>query len=181
MANAGLLEVVNFEDTVKTTRQGRVTPQMMEFQVNPELAPFLVSSTRSVVWVEQAGSQEQVRAAVRSRRGLEADLVIAIAEMGSRAEWGNVQPLTTAGIKACVNHLNFYGLEQVECLVAPDTDLEGVDFKSLPVRQATWLPLDAAVVVPVDRGFVGTLGTLGQHKALALVHNASRGVGIAHR
>jgi hypothetical protein len=181
MANTGLLEVVNFDDTIKSTRRGRVQPQMMEFQVNPELAPFLVSSTRSVVWVEQAGSQDQVRAAVRARRGMESELIVAIAEMGARAEWGNVQPLTTAGIKACCNHLKFYGLEQVECLVAPDTNIEAIDFKDLNVIQASWVPFDAVVVVPVDRGFVGTLGTLGQHKALALIHNASRGIGIAHR
>lgn len=181
MANTRLLEVVNFDDTIKATRRGRVQPQMMEFQVNPELAPFLVSSTRSVVWVEQSGSQDQVRAAIRARRGLESELIVAIADMGARADWGNVQPLTTAGIKFCRDHLKFYGLDQVECLVAPDTEVEGVDFKDLNVIQADWVPLDAVVLVPVDRGFVGTLGTLGQHKALALVHNASRGVGIAHR
>ena len=84
-------------------------------------------------------------------------------------------------VDAICNHLKFYGLEQVECLVAPDTNIEAIDFKDLNVIQASWVPLDAVVVVPVDRGFVGTLGTLGQHKALALIHNASRGVGIAHR
>jgi len=181
MSNTNLLEVVNFDDTIKSTRRGRVQPQMMEFQVNPELAPFLVSSTRSVIWVEKAGSQEQVRAAIRARRGLEAELVGAIAELGSRADWGNIQPLTTVGVKACVDHLRFYGLEQVEVLVAPDTDVSEVDFNKLNVIEASWVPLDAVVIVPVDRGFVGTLGTLGQHKGLALIHNASRGVGIAHR
>ena len=181
MSNSNLLEIISFDDTIKTTRRGRVQPQMMEFQVNPELAPFLVSSTRSVLWVDKAGSSENVRAAVRARRGLEADLIAAIAEMGTRVEWGNVHPLTTMGVKACVDHLRFYGLDQLEVLVAPDTDIEDVDFKKLKILEASWLPLDVAVLVPVDRGFVGTLGTLGQHKALALIHNASRGVGIAHR
>lgn len=181
MSNTNLLEVVSFDDTIKNTRRGRVQPQMLEFQVNPELAPFLVSSTRSVLWVEKAGTSENVRAAVRARRGLEAELIGAIAEMGTRADWGNIHPLTTMGVKACADHLGFYGLDQLEVLVAPDTNIDDVDFKKLKVIEAKWVPLDAAVVVPVDRGFVGTLGTLGQHKALALIHNASRGVGIAHR
>ena len=50
MSNDNLLEVVSFDDTIKNTRNGRVQPQMLEFQVNPDLAPFLVSSTRAVMW-----------------------------------------------------------------------------------------------------------------------------------
>jgi hypothetical protein len=181
MSNANLLEVVNFDDTVKNTRQGRVQPQMMEFQVNSELAPFLVSSTRAVLWVESAGSSDNVRAAIRARRGLETELLAAVVEMSERCSWGNTQPLSTMGIKNCVDHLQFYGLEQVEVLVAKDTDVTGIDFKKLRVVEANWVPVDAAVVVPVDRGFVGTLGTVGQHKALALIHNASRGLAVAYR
>ena len=181
MNGTNLLEVVNFDDTIKNTHKGRMTPQLLEFQVNADLAPFLVSSTRSVMWIDKAGTQDQVRAAVRDRRGLESEIIVAIAEMGARARWGNVQPLTTAGIRQLRDHLAFYELKDVECLVAPDTSLEGVDFKDLNVIEAPWVPLDAVVMIPVDRGYVGTLGTLGQNKALALVHNASRGVGVAHR
>jgi len=65
--------------------------------------------------------------------------------------------------------------------VAEDTDVTGIDFKKLHVVKASWVPVDAVVLVPVDRGFVGTLGTLGTHKAVALVHNASRGMAVAYR
>lgn len=181
MGNPNLLELHSFEDTIKTTSHGQVPPQMMEFQVNPELEPFLVSSTRSVVWVEHAGSRGQIRAAVRSRATLEAEIVVAIAERGTRAQWGNVQSLTTAGIQQCREHLSSYGVGPVECLAAPDTDITGVDFKELPVIEAPWVPKGAVVVLPVDRGFVGTLGLVGPSLALAWVHNASRGVGIAHQ
>jgi len=181
MSNDNLLEIVSFDDTIKNTRNGRVQPQMLEFQVNPELAPFLVSSTRAVMWVEKSGSSDNIRAAVRARRGLYAELIGAVVEMSVRADWGNTQPLTTAGIKSCCDHLKFYGLEKIEALVAPDTDVSKVDFKKLHVVHAKWVPLDAVVLVPVDRGFVGTLGTLGSHKAVALVHNASRGMAVAYR
>jgi hypothetical protein len=154
---------------------------MMEFSVNPELAPFLVSSTRSVLWVSQAGSSGNVRAAVRDRHSLEEELIVAVTEMGIRADWGNVHPLTTDGVKACVDHLDFYGVGLVEAFVAPDTDVSEVDFKGLTCTQAEWVPKDSVVVVPIDRGFVGTLGTVGPHKAVALIHNASRGIGIAYR
>lgn len=181
MSNSNLLDLVNFEDTLKNTPGGTIAPQLIELTVNPELAPFLVSSTRSVVWVERAGSHNQLRAAVRAKRGLESDIIVAIAERGARENWGNVHPLTTEGVQKCAEHLRFYGFDSLEVLVAPDTNVEHVDFQGLPTVKAPWVPLGAVVVVPLDRSFVGSLGVVGKLKALALVHNASRGVGIAHQ
>jgi hypothetical protein len=178
--SSNLLEVHNFDETLKKTRKGKVAPQLMEFQVNPELAPFLVSSTRSVVWVEHTSKSETVRAAVRKIQGIQVDIVAAVAEAGRDLAWGNVQDLTTEGVLACVEHLNYFGLDELEILVAPDTDTAGVEFPVTPTI-ASWLPLDTVVVLPIDRGFVGSLGTIGQHKAVAVVHNASRGMAIAHR
>jgi hypothetical protein len=177
-----LLEVANFDATVKQTRRGASPPLMMEFQVNPELAPFLVSSTRSVQWVAGASGTGMLRAAVRKRQGIESDVVGAILQMGREAEWGNVHPLDSEGVRRCVEHVAYYDLAPVEILVASDTDLDGVSLpEGVNVLHAEWLPRDVLVVVPVDRGFVGTMGTIGKHKAVAVVHNASRGVGVAWR
>jgi hypothetical protein len=154
----------------------------MEFQVNRDLAPFLVSSSRSVQWVPHASESGHVRAAVRKRQGIEAEIVAAILHMGQEAQWGNVHPLTTEGIQACVDHLAYYEIAPVQVLVAPETDLTGVELPSNLSRvDAAWVPTDAVVVVPLDRNYLGTLGTLGQHKAVAVVHNASRGVAVAWR
>lgn len=177
-----LLEVVNFDTMVRDTRRGRATPYMIEFQVNPDIAPYLVSSLTSVVWVDHASKASTIRAAVRKRGGIEADMVAAVVEMGQQADWGNVHSLTSEGIVACVEHLRYYGLEAVEILVALDTDLAGIDLPAdIPRRDAPWLPREVVVVVPADRGFVGTLGTIGQHKAVAVMHNPSRGMGVAWR
>lgn len=179
--SASLLEIVNFDSTVKQTRRGAAAPLMMEFHVNAELAPYLVSSTRSVQWVAAPSQTGVIRAAVRKRQGIEADVVAAVTHMGRRAEWGNVHDLTTEGILRCVEHVASYELEPLELLVAPDTNLEGVVLPEITVSRAAWMPLDALAVVPVDRGFVGTLGTIGKHKAVAVIHNASRGIAVAAR
>jgi len=176
-----LLEVMDFGATIKETRRGRVAPAMMEFEVNPELAPYLVSSTRSVLWVPHASQAQTIRAAVRKRKGLEAELVAAIVSMGEQAEWGNAHPLTSEGLDACIEHLKYYGLEQLEMLIAPETDVSGLLVPDIPLVRASWMPEEAVVVVPADRGFVGTLGVIGQYKAVAVVHNASRGVAVAWR
>lgn len=180
--NSNFLEVVSYESAVKHTRRGSKTPLLMEFQVNPELAPFLVSSSRSVQWVSHASESGHVRAAIRKRHGLEAELLAAILHLGQEAQWGNTHPLTTDGVLACIEHLAFYGIVQVQLLVGPDTDLTGVELPPHVLHGvASWVPRDALVVVPLDRNFVGTLGTMGQHKAVAVVHNASRGVAVAWR
>lgn len=182
METPNLLEFVNFDATVKQTRRGAASPLLMEFQVNPELGPFLVSSTRSVQWVSHASKTGMIRAAVRKRHQIEEDVVAAVISMGTEMQWGNVHPLTTEGVRSCVEHLRYYELDPLEILVASDTDLEGVELpEGVQALRADWLPADALVVVPVDRGYVGTVGTIGQHKAVAVVHNASRGMAVAWR
>lgn len=176
---SALFELVSYDNTVRRGRRGTtVVPQLMEFPVNAELAPFLVSSSRAVTWVQKASKEGLVRAAVRPRAGLEAETVAAIAEMGPTLQWGNVHSLTTAGVEACVAHLNSYGLAELEMLVSPLTDLEGIEVKA-PRVAAPWMPVNAAVLVPVDRSFVGTLGSVGPDRAVLVVHNASRGVAVA--
>lgn len=151
-------------------------------QVNRELAPYLVSSTRSVTWVPHASKENTVRAAVRKRQGIEAELVAAVVAMGQEAEWGNVHELTTEGIQACVGHLRDYIDEPLEIIVSAQTDLEGVEFpENLQRTEAQWIPTDCVVVVPIDRSYVGTLWVIGRHKIAALVHNASRGIAVAWR
>lgn len=179
--NSSLLEVVNFDETIKQGPRGARMPEMMEFTVNPDLAPFLVSSTRSVLWVDHASKAGMIRAALRKRQGLQKELVGAVAEAGMANDWGNVHPLTSEGLKACVDHLVYYELAGIEALVNPETDLEDLDFGELTPVDAAWMPLDAVAFVPGDRSFVGMMGTIGQHKALAVIHNASRGIAVAHR
>ena len=180
--NPSLLEIVNFDSTMKQTQRGAAAPLMMEFQVNPDLAPYLVSSPRAVLWVPNTSQTGTLRAAVRKRQGIESEVVAAIVQMGQESKWGNVHELTSDGVKKCVEHLVSYDLAPVEILVAEDTDLEGVEMpEGVVVVAAPWMPQGAVAVVPVDRGFVGTLGTIGKHKAVAVVHNPSRGIAIAWR
>lgn len=182
MMGPQLLEIVSFDNTVRQTKKGATTPLLMEFSVNSELAPFLVSSPRSVRWVEKTSQTGNVRAAIRDREGLERDIVAAVVERGQEAEWGNIHPLTEEGVNACVEHLEYYELGHLELLINPETDVEDVEFpEHLGQHYASWVPVDAVVVVPIDRAFLGTMGTLGRQKTVAVVHNASRGIAVAWR
>lgn len=176
--NPNLLDITSLSPQGETLRG----LTLEDLQVNRELAPFLVSSTRSVAWVPHASKENTVRAAMREREGIEAELVAAIITMGAEAEWGNIHALTTEGIKACVAHVKDYIDEPLEMLFSSDTDVEGIRFPDdIERTSAQWIPTDCVVVVPVDRTYLGSLWVIGRHKIAALVHNPSRGIAIAWR
>lgn len=174
----------NLLDLVALNPQGESNRSLTleDLQVNPGLAPFLVSSTRSVVWVPHASKANTVRAAIREREGIESELLASIIQMGQQTEWGNIHELTTEGVKACVGHLRDYHDEPLEILVSPDTDLEGIEIpENLEKTEAEWIPTECLVVVPMDRANLGTLWVIGRNKVAVLVHNVSRGIAIAWR
>lgn len=93
-------------------------PLILEFGVVAETAPYLVSSSASVMWVNEPLPENMVRAAVRDSSVAEfyTEVVEAVAAMGSEMMWGNVHPLTPAGLQAAVEHVEFYELGPVELL-----------------------------------------------------------------
>ena len=93
-------------------------PLILEFHVNDATAPYLVSSSSSVMWINEAHPNGVVKAAVRQvgHGNLFAEMVETVATMGRNMNWGNVQPLTTEGLREAVNHIEFYGLGPVELL-----------------------------------------------------------------
>jgi hypothetical protein len=174
--NPNLLEIVAL-----TPESNSKQLTLEDIQVNPELAPFLISSMRSVTWVPHASKKNTVRTGVRHREGIESELVAAVVEMGSEMQWGNVHPLSTEGIQSCLEHVSGYIDSPLEILYNTDTDMEGIDipehFQQTPAK---WVPVDCVVVVPVDRSYLGTLWVLGSRVA-ALIHNVARGVAVAWR
>jgi hypothetical protein len=157
-------------------------PLYIEVPVDALTAPYLVTSTRAVMWIDEALNGRMVRAAVR--RGVKkpgalyAEIVEAIAKRG--AEWDSVHPLTKEGILKAIEHVRYYGFDEVEVLVPTEDEkpLVEVDDKTR-VDVADWLPDKTVVVVPVNREFVGILGRVSPSAVLAVVHNPSRGVAIA--
>lgn len=102
----------------KAAQRKGVMPLMLEFQVPEETAPYLVSSSSSVMWINEAYSGSLVKAAVReSLLGTFFQEVIeAVTVMGRQQEWGNVHPLTVEGLRAAIDHVAFYDLGPLELL-----------------------------------------------------------------
>jgi len=112
---------VNRANPKALQKDGNV-PLYMEFPVHGDLHPFLVSSTRAVLWVEQAhpGDMAFVKAAVRDIRTPGEffwELTEQLIARGKRDEWGSVHPFTEDGVRAAIAHVKFYGLDDLELLV----------------------------------------------------------------
>jgi hypothetical protein len=158
-----------------------VTPIMLEFQVDPATAPYLVSSSKGLMWIDQVHPGNVIKAAIQrgavlSHVFLEASL--SIFERATEFRWGSAQPYTEQGLKAAVDHVMSYDVGPIEILVGKKTQKAGMP-KWLSNREdlsvVSWIPENCIVVVPVDRQFLGMLVRVSPlHTALA-IHNASRG------
>ena len=190
-------------------QSGRI-PLMLEFAVSPETAPYLVSSSKGMAWVEAAMQptselwsadipEHVVRVAVRPdvSASFFNEVFIQVEAKGRELGWGNVHDYTEKGVLAAIEHVRGYDLGDL-CLLYPlesshaTTTIESMENDVLPMREfsldhgclpqpCSWLTNYSAVVVPKSREFVGTIGYLGRKGTAVVVHNAARGIGIASR
>lgn len=191
---SSLLQVITHSKQ-RESKPGKI-PLYMEFPVNPDLSPFLVSRTSSnemSLWVSRSRNGV-IRAGLRHVSCLEdyyVEVVRKVIAKGRAEKWGNIHPLTRDGIKAAIAHLKDYDFQEMEILAHPqiswgdieaewDNSGKGMVLTLLgqPVQPAPWLPMDTVVVVPRDREMVG-FAFLTQERLASVVHNAARGIGIA--
>lgn len=159
---------------------GSRAPLMLEVPVPPGLdGPFLVTSSRDLLWVSKAFPNGNLRAAVRrvSPGDLFLDLLCAVERRSREEGWGSAHPPTASGVAGAVAHLSEYGLNDVEVVFRAGFD-ESLVPAGVPSRKVEWVPVGWAAALPVDRSFVGTTFDFGGGQYATLLHNASRGVGI---
>lgn len=165
--NPSLLSVVHHAS-------GR-TPLMLDgVPVPAESGPFLITSSKSLLWVERAFGDGFLRLGVRqaSLDDLFCSMVEAIASEGVEREWGNVLPATPEGVLEGLAYLNYYDLADPTLLYGSDFDISIAS--EITRAPADWLPPTWAVLVP-RREYVGTAFVFGSNVG-AVVHNPSRGV-----
>lgn len=177
---------------------------MLEFVVSPETAPYLVSSSKGMVWIEAAMTPTKelwpgetpahvVRVAVRKDVKTEffAEVVEHVAAKGRELEWGNVHEPTPDGVGAAIAHVRGYDLGDL-CLLHSRENLlfdwgDGQSIKAFAlangclIQPCSWLKSDTVVIVPKNREFLGTIGYMGRKGTVVVVHNAARGMAIATR
>ena len=119
-----LLQVTQWD--FKATQRGAI-PLALEFPVEPSTAPYLVMTSKGLLWIEAplvagqgtAPVTPYVKTAVREADlgTIYAEIIQAVLEEGRAREWGNVQSLTREGLAAAIDHLAYYDLTSVDILV----------------------------------------------------------------
>ncbi len=169
MNNPSLLEMAVFP------KKGKIQAYV-EFPVSEDTAPYLVTSSKRVVWVSSPKKHAcVVWAAVRtvSPEVLFQELILEILQRAKEEDWGSV--FTPKQVNEACLRLCDYDLPETELLVSQDFPVAGL---RIPAVLVPWLPAGHAVVVPVNRAFLGTIIDFGAGEVAALVHNAARGISI---
>ena len=167
----------------KAFKQGS-TPIAMEFQVNRELHPYLVTAAgkSKFIWLPKARNG-RVRAAFREegRASLFLDIVKEVAVCGRDNEWDNVFGYSPEGLMKAVEHLRYYGISEVEVLIPAKGFGFGFESPGVTVSKTKWVPEGMAVAVPKDRNCLGFVADLPSGSFVSVVHNPSRGLAVAVR
>lgn len=142
---------------------------------DPEAGPFLVTSSKDVLWVERAFHGGFLRIAVRqvSLFDVYRQIIGATVDKGLERSWGNVLPATKEGIVEGLAYLSYFDLPDTMLLYGEDFDIGlAPELERVP---ADWLPPTWGVLVPA-REYVGTAYLFGGGNIGALAHNPSRGI-----
>lgn len=189
---SNLLHVIRVNP--KAMKKKSAIPLMVDVSVTPEAAPFLVSSSQSLMWIDQAHPGDIVKAAVRkitSPGAIFREVLETVISRGLKDNWGNVHPYSEEGVREAIRYLEFFDLTDVELLVprtrseknekGPMTRPVWLDRNTfdLPVHPTSWVPDGCVVVVPTDREFLGVLAHLSANQIMVILHNPSRGMAIA--
>ena len=184
---SNLLQVIRVK-TANKAPKGR-KPLILEFRVNPQTVPYLVSSSNGVMWIDEPiagdppGDPPIVKAAVRkvSTGDLFWEASKAIYDTALECQWGSAHPFTEEGLAKAIEHVESYDMGAVDILVGPAKNgskrpawLKGKD-DDHRVQLSAWIPENCAVVVPTDRQFVGLLVHVTPGSVAMALHNPSRG------
>lgn len=163
-------------------RKSEGIPLMTEVPVEPELAPYLVTSSKSVVWVQRT-VQGMVRSAIRTvdPNAHFVEVVDAIRSKSLEQSWGTVFPLNLDGVLTGQSVLREHGFEHLTLLTTTGGFSDVEIPEPIEVVPTAWLPEHLAVLVPTDREFVGVTLDFGNGSIATVIHNAARGVVVLCR
>ncbi len=158
------------------------TPIMMASPIAPELdGPYLVTSTKDFVWVENKFPGNFIRAA--TRQGTVKELYLrSVQNIYSKSKelgWGSIKPFTEQGVKESILYLSYFGFAEFDLIVNSESGFVLKDNpENLFVSWEDWVPEDLAIVVPTDKSYLGTLYSFGNGNFSCCIHNPSRGICI---
>lgn len=157
---------------------------LIEFLVNPDAAPFLVSrqdpKKSPFLWVPNSSRRKTVRAAFRSPLNWEREAIVEIHDTALQKQWGSVFPFKAEGVHEAWTYLTYHNIPDVEVVFSSEAEKASLPFgpvlSSLPVAVESWVPPGLAVLLSKDRGYFGIKGKSRSGFEVVCVHNPGRGM-----
>ena len=161
------------------------TPLAAEMSVEPELAPYLVTTTRSLMW-HNKDFDGKVRAAFRvgGLHDIYKDILSEIVVTSRSAGWESCFDYSLQGLASALQYVNTHGLpKELEVLAPPDeidSLLHGVTrWNGLPINRVDYLPPNTLAIIPKDKSYFGIALRRGDtERYLVLIHNPSRAIAL---
>lgn len=154
-------------------------PTYLEVPVNPELKPFLVTSSRSFVWTERIQNDKVWTVPRELGDNIQAEIVAEVVTKSHAEQWGNLFPMTTDGFNGAVDRLRKSGFVEIDVLINANSNVESYDEENVTLVRTGWVPLGCAVFVPEQREYVGNLIFFEGGKGSICVHNSRYGMAVA--
>ena len=172
-----LLKLVKF-DKVKPSIQ----PLAFEFQANKEATPFLVSTSKSLLWITDAPTNV-VRAAVRPKTKIQdfyLEVLQEVKEVGQECSWGNSFSFSKEGVLSATAYVKSYGVGEVVCLLSSPTraSVAFLQGTGLEFSICNWLPQGFIAIAPKDTSFLGFVGVMNTG-FVSVIQNPSRCLAFA--
>lgn len=171
-----MLQVIDV-DTIKS-------PLMMETPLDPALdGPYLVSSSKSLLWVERKFPGNFLRAAVREVPCYSThykNIYFKCLKESMKRGWGSALPFTENGLAGVLLYLSSFGFSEFDLVVSPSQDNDFDIPDNVYLSERSWVPQGFCLLSPTDKSYVGSLYRFSNGSSATFVHNPSRGFGFLH-
>lgn len=174
---AELLQIINMPLPEKFRKS---TVLAMPFQVDPDVAPYLVSGAKTpTVWVPNA-PKGKLHAGVRPEKNYRSEVIDSITLMSIQSDWGNVCDYSAEGILEGISFLKEMGFDEneLEIVTHPESSVDFIP-EGMQVAGASWCPEKCILILPKDRSFLGWIAMVKPGQIVSVVHNPMRGIAIA--
>lgn len=146
-------------------------------QAPPENSPYLVSSTKDLVWIDTTRTKARLRSAWRTIEDFDvfyAQVVSKIYEAAKENLWGNINELSEEGLIKSFDYLKSYDFTEFE--VYTSTEIPFLkESEKVKVTKISYLPENFLLITPQDKECTGILMSNLRDQHNLIVHNAARG------
>lgn len=152
-------------------------------QAPPENSPYLVSSTKDLIWIDTTRTKSRLRSAWRVIEDFDvfyAQVVSKIYDHAKKNLWGNINDFSEEGLNKGFDYLRSYEFTDLEVFTSTEASFLK-ESEKIKITKVSYLPNNFFLITPQDKEFTGILMSNLREQHNLIVHNAARGFAFCVR